>query len=71
MKKYEYKLINTDAKGWFGGKINLELMNNEFNMLGQDGWELVEIIGSNQDSGNTRYVVSAFKREIEQREDHP
>lgn len=64
MKKYEYKLLSTDAKGILGGKIDLNGMSCELNQLGQEGWELIEVISSNQDFGSTRYIVSVFKREI-------
>ena len=65
MNNYEYKLLNTAAKGLMGGKVDLQSMSVELNQLGQDGWELIEIISSNQDFGSTRYIISVFKREIQ------
>ncbi|QQK08802.1 DUF4177 domain-containing protein [Miniphocaeibacter halophilus] len=64
MKKFEYKLMKTDAKGILGGKVNVEELEYELNQLGQQGWELMENIGMNQDYGSTRYLISVFKREI-------
>ncbi|HHX69229.1 MAG: DUF4177 domain-containing protein [Miniphocaeibacter sp.] len=64
MKKFEYKLMKTDAKGIFGGKVNVEELEYELNQLGQEGWELMENIGMNQDYGATRWLISVFKREI-------
>lgn len=65
MKQFEYKLVNTDAKGLLGGKVDMQQMTDSLNAMGKDGWDLVEIIGSNQDFGATRYLISVFKREIE------
>lgn len=64
MKKFEYKLMKTDAKGILGGKVNIEELEYDLNQLGQQGWELMENIGMNQDYGSTRYLISVFKREI-------
>lgn len=63
MKQYEYKTISTDAKGFLGGKVDIESFEAQLNELGAQGWELVETLASNQDFGSTRYIVSIFKRE--------
>ena len=35
----------------------------ELNMLGKDGWELVNSHGTNDDEGITSHVLMIFKRE--------
>ncbi len=64
MKKYEYKLLNIDVKGLTGGIIEMDEMSHQLNILGQEGWELVEILGTNASYGATRKVIAVFKREI-------
>ena len=62
MDQFEYKSIFTDAEGVFGGRINQEYMDWQLNELGDQGWELVSTFASNQVGGNTRWIVSVFKR---------
>lgn len=62
MDQFEYKTIFTNAKGVFGGKIEQDSMDRQLNQLGDQGWELVSSIASNQSYGNTRWIVSVFKR---------
>lgn len=40
MKKYEYKTIATDAKGLFGGKIDIGGFDAKLNLLGEQGLAL-------------------------------
>lgn len=63
MKKYEYKTITTDAKGLFGGKVDIAGFDEQLNELGEQGWDLIASIASNESYGSTRYVLSTFKRE--------
>ncbi len=65
MKKYEYQTRMIDAKGFFGGKVNIEQYTAELNEMGREGWELIETTASNQDFGSTRYLICVFKRELE------
>ena len=63
MNLYEYKLLKYDAKGVWGGKVDLQQMNAEFDRLGLDGWELVSIFDTNSGYGQTRWIVATFKRQ--------
>ena len=63
MKKYEYKTIIVEPKGFFGGKINADEFNRVLNDMGSNGWELVEAIASNQDLGSTALIICVFKHE--------
>jgi len=63
MKKYEYRLKKYDAKGFFtGGELDLPDIESECNEMGQDGWELVSTITTNESIGATKWVVVTFRR---------
>jgi len=61
--KWEYMTVMFKAKGfWLGGKLDGDAFNEELNKLGEQGWELVSIVGTNMAYGTTRDVVAVFKR---------
>ncbi len=65
MKKFEYKTVRYDAKGFFGGKVDPQEFDASLNSYGAEGWELVGITASNEAYGSTKSVLSIFKREVE------
>ena len=65
MEKFEYKTVFTDAKGVFGGKVDINKFQDELNTLGQQGWELVNTVATAQSYGSTRWVISIFKRKLQ------
>jgi hypothetical protein len=65
MEKFEYKTIFTDAKGVLGGKVDESAFQNELNELGLQGWELVNTVSAAQTYGNTRWIISIFKRKVQ------
>lgn len=65
MKKYEYQTKVVDAKGLWGGKVDVTEYDQSLNEMGQQGWELIETIASNEVLGSTRYIICTFKREVE------
>ena len=65
MTKFEYKTLFTDAKGFFGGKVNEKKLMDDLNRLGDEGWELVSSVASNESYGSTKCVISIFKRPVE------
>jgi len=67
MEKYEYKTLYTDAKGCLGGKVDHDSFQAQLNSLGSMGWELVSTVASAQSYGSTRWIISIFKRKIEER----
>lgn len=66
MKKFEYQTIIVDNKSSFmGGKVDSENLDQILNKMGREGWELIEVVSSNQAAGETRSLVCVFKRELE------
>ena len=64
--KFEYKLIHYKAEGWVsGGKVDVDKMADEYNTQGQDGWELVSVMDTNKNYGQSDLVIAFFKRAID------
>lgn len=62
MEKFEYKTITYDPKGFWGGAVDVSQFDNELNLLGNDGWELVSGISTTQSYGSSKSIVCIFKR---------
>jgi len=60
--QWEYKTISMRAGGFLGGKVNQEDLEQELNVAGREGWELVSVFDTSQGSGQTRDVIAVFKR---------
>lgn len=65
MEQYEYKTLYTDAKGFWGGKVDKDTFEHDLNKLGAQGWELVSTVPSAESHGTTRWIISIFKRKIQ------
>jgi hypothetical protein len=63
MTKWEYKVVEFDARGALGGLIDQEKMELKLNELGREGWELVTSYSTQQGYGSSRKLVYTFKRE--------
>ena len=48
-----------------GGKVDVDKMANEYNIQGQDGWELVSVMDTNKYQGQSDLVIAFFKRVID------
>ena len=63
--EWEYKTIVIKAKASFwGGKFDNNELDNILNKYGEDGWELVNVVASNQAYGESGSLICIFKREI-------
>ncbi len=62
MEKFEYKVMTYDTKGIWGGKVEAHQLENQLNLLGKDGWEMVSCTSSNQSYGSSKSIVCIFKR---------
>lgn len=66
MRKFEYQTKIVDNKSsLMGGKVDPNSLNKTLNDMGLEGWELIEVVSSNQVAGETRSLVCIFKRELE------
>ena len=64
--KFEYKLVHYKAEGWVsGGKVDVDKIGDEYNAHGQDGWELVSVMDTNKNNGQSDLVIAFFKRAID------
>jgi len=64
MKRFEYETIIFDPKGVLGGKVDSTMFDQTLNNMGNQGWELINMVASNASYGITRHIVCVFKREI-------
>ncbi|AEI51213.1 DUF4177 domain-containing protein [Runella slithyformis] len=66
MPKYEYKVIEVKPGGFWGTKIEPEMIEQSLNQLALEGWELVNSIDINGSAyGQTSKVMFIFKRPSE------
>lgn len=65
MEKYEYKTFTYETKGLLGGAVETGQLQNELNMLGNDGWELVSSVSTTQSYGSSKSIVCILKRKKE------
>ncbi len=66
MTQWEYKTFVMEQKSSFWGYSNFEekeVIENELNELGQEGWELVSGIPNAELHGKTTKVMLIFKRQ--------
>ena len=54
--KWEYKTLNYSKRSFLGFNINIEALNEQLNKLGNEGWELVNMLPG-QTSGGLGVVV--------------
>ncbi len=66
MEKYEYRVVTFDTKGFWGGDVETLQIQDQLNLLGNDGWEMVSCTSTNQSYGATKSIVCVFKRKKEQ-----
>ena len=66
MEQYEYKVTAYDTKGFWGGRVEIEQIEDQLNLLGNDGWEMVSCTSTNQSYGSSRSIVCIFKRKKDQ-----
>ena len=62
MTAWEYKTVPYRCRGWFGGKVDPQRLEELYNEQGRDGWELVSVVDSNMNDGAARSLIALFKR---------
>ncbi len=66
MDKYEYKVMVYNTQGFFGGNVEVGQIEDQLNLLGDGGWEMVSSTSTNQSYGASKSIVCIFKRKREQ-----
>ena len=61
MKKFEYKVLDVIAKGFFGEKIDFQALNEKLDELGEEGWEVAAMEDTNIYEGASRSIVVILK----------
>ena len=62
--KWEYKTVKTPATGGLlGGKFDEMLLEKNLNECGDQRWELVAAFATHLGYGQSRDIVTIFKRE--------
>lgn len=64
MKKFRYKVVTFETRGFCGGKVDEPRLEELLNREGSDGWELVSVTASNESYGATKVLVCTFKKEL-------
>lgn len=59
---WDYKILKLETSGFLGGKVNAEELESNLNELGRNDWELVAAFDTNMGHGQTRDVITIFKR---------
>lgn len=62
MEQFEYKVVVYDTTGFWGGNVEQDQLEDQFNRFGSQGWEMVSCTSTNQSYGATKSVVCIFKR---------
>ena len=64
MTNWEYKTVKIETTGWMGGKLDEQTLDDMFNDLGGQGWELASAFDTNMAEGASRFMVFTFKRPV-------
>ena len=64
MKKFEYKILDVKATGFWGGKVDVNALIIKLNELGREGWEVANSVDTNLHHGASRALLVILKREI-------
>ena len=60
--KYEYRLKKYKGTAFLEGRYGLPEIENQFNIMGLEGWELISILDISQELGSAKSIVATFKR---------
>ncbi len=62
--QWEFKILKFEIdRGFIDVSVNEHKWEPAINILGKDGWELVNAFGANDCDGMTNLVLMTFKRE--------
>jgi hypothetical protein len=60
-QKWEYKSIQL-TKGFMGNILNTDVIDDQLNLLGEQGWELVNCFSVSHVPGESREVFGRFSQ---------
>ena len=63
MPKYEYKVVEVKPGGFWGMKIEPEIIETQLNKMALQGWELVNSLDVNVHEHAVAKLIFIFKRE--------
>ena len=66
MVQWEYKSVKVPVQSWMGSDVNTIALDDEFNRLGERGWEMIAAVELSAQGGASREIVAVFKRERSQ-----
>ena len=66
MVQWEYKSVKVAVQSWMGSDVNTVALDDEFNTLGERGWEMVAAVELSAQGGAARQIGAVFKRERSQ-----
>lgn len=67
MANWEYKTVVIGQKSSFWGSSNFQdsgIIENQLNLLGQQGWELISTVPNSEELGQTNKILFVFKRPL-------
>ncbi|GAB3541080.1 DUF4177 domain-containing protein [Spirosoma fluminis] len=64
MKKFEYRVLDVAASGFWGGDIDSQTLTDKLNELGRDGWEVISAVDTAVYGGGSKGLIIMLKREI-------
>lgn len=62
--KWEYKLIDFDILGKWGGSVDKQEIMDVLNQMGSEGWEAISSTTTAAVNGKSRKIVYTLKREL-------
>ena len=61
-KRWEYRTVKLDDESWVQRVIDFEALDAKLNQIGQEGWELVNVIYVKESDWRTDSVIAFLKR---------
>lgn len=62
MQRWEYKTLKILTHGFIGGQFKEDDLEVQLNEYGEEGWEVVSCVNTNQSEGASFSVIVVMKR---------
>lgn len=60
-QKWKYRTLKLDTQGWLERQVSFEFLDTNLNKLGDEGWELVNVIYLENTGMMTNSVIAFLK----------